>query len=223
MVSRVVLSAFLGGFLGVAGLAAAPASAQTTDTVPITPPVDTQTVDHVDHAAAGLAGRGPGGPGGFRVPEGVGVVSPGALLFASFDANHDGKVTTAEIEAGAAAVFAVVDRSNDGAITGFEQADWAATMSGLPDVLSNPMTFDTNQDNSVSKAEFLAGLKRMASQIAPSGDITFAELVRPLSKNDNQADRGPGLGLGSITPRGSTRTGGGRGGPPGGSPNVGGQ
>src|SRR5690349_9889665 len=104
MSKRMVLAVVAGGFLGFAGLAAAPASAQATDTVPVAPPTDTPTVDQVDRAANGLVrppGRGPGGP---RAPEGVGVVSPGALLFASFDANHDGKVTTAEIEAGAAAV-----------------------------------------------------------------------------------------------------------------------
>src|SRR5262245_2087955 len=126
MSKRVVLALFTGGFLGFAGLAAAPACAQATDTVPVAPPTESPTVDQVDRAANGLVRPGPGGPGGgFRTPEGVGVVSPGALLFASFDANHDGKVTMAEIEAGAAAAFTVADKNKDGAVTGFEQADWA--------------------------------------------------------------------------------------------------
>src|SRR6185436_14100536 len=213
MSKRLVLAVFAGGFLGFAGLAAAPASAQATDTVPVAPPIDSPTVDHVDRAANGLVRGGPGGPGGFRTPEGVGMVSPGALLFASFDANHDGKVTIAEIEAGAAAAFAVADKNKDGAVTGFEQTDWAASMGGLPDILANPMTFDVDLDNKISPSEFAAALKRIAGQLAPSGEITFAELVRPLNRNDEKGPRGPGPNFGTLTPR--------VGGPiPGGHPNV---
>jgi hypothetical protein len=203
MSKRVLLAVVAGGFLGFVGLAAAPASAQATDTVPVAPPTESPTVDQVDRAANGLVRpeRGPGGTGAFRAPEGVGLVRPGALLFASFDANHDGKVTIAEIEAAAPGVFAVADKNKDGAITGFEQTDWAASMGGLPDILANPMTFDVDLDNKISPAEFTGALKRIAGQLAPSGEITFAELVRPLNRNDEKGPPGPGFGLGTLTTR----------------------
>jgi hypothetical protein len=127
--------------------------------------------------------------GGFRAPDGVRVVEPGALLFASFDRNYDGRVSTEEMEVGAAGSFAVADRNGDGAITGFEQNDWAASVASMNDVLSNPMTFDVDLDRSVTKAEFAAGLKRIAGQVAP-GDLSFADLVKPLSRPDEQANRG---------------------------------
>src|SRR5689334_3725986 len=103
--------------------------------------------------------------GGFKPPEGVKVVSPGALVFASFDANHDGRITVEEITAGAEAAFVVADKNKDGVITGFEQNDWAALMAGGADVLANAMTFDIDLDRSVTKAEFVTGFKRLASQI----------------------------------------------------------
>jgi hypothetical protein len=127
--------------------------------------------------------------GGFRAPEGVRVVQPGALLFASFDRNFDGRITEAEIGAGAAGAFGAADRNGDGAITGFEQNDWARSVGSVNDVLSNPMTFDVDLDRSVTAAEFTAGLKRIAAQVA-AGEISFADLVKPLARPDEQASRG---------------------------------
>lgn len=148
--------------------------------------------------------------GGFRAPEGVKVVSPGALIFASFDRNGDGRITVEEIEAGAEIAFAAADRNGDGVITGFEQTDWAAAMGSSADLIANAMTFDIDLDRSVTKAEFTAGLKRIAGQIQPNGELTFADLLLPLTR---PSDNGPGLfsgGLGTLTGRGS---------PPGGNRN----
>lgn len=170
--------ALVGGFLAIAG--ALPASAQDVD-----------RIDRVTGAPA---------PGGnFRAPEGVKVVSPGALVFASFDRNFDGRVTLEEIDAGAGLVFDVADKNKDGAVTGFEQTDWAAAMAGGGDVLANAMTFDIDLDRSVTRAEFAAGFKRLASQIQPSGDLMFVDLVQPLNRPSDQAGGGPGWG--TLTPR----------------------
>ena len=127
--------------------------------------------------------------GGFRAPDGVRVVQPGALLFASFDRNFDGRVSEAEIEVGAAGAFAAADRNSDSVITGFEQNDWATSVGSMNDVLSNPMTFDVDLDRSVTKTEFVSGLKRIAGQVAP-GDLNFADLVKPLGRPDEQASGG---------------------------------
>jgi hypothetical protein len=149
--------------------------------------------------------------GGPRAPEGVKVVAPGALVFARFDANFDGVITVTEIDAGAALAFTAADRNGDGQITGFEQTDWANAMGSTADVLSNAMTFDIDLDRSVTRAEFAAGLKRIAGQIRTEGDLTFADLLQPLSRLNQQADQGPGIGGGTLTGRGSPpRDGGGR-------------
>lgn len=160
-------------------------------------PAGAQEVDRIDRVAGVPS---PGGMG--RAPEGVKVVAPGALVFASFDRNGDGKVTVAEIEAGAEISFAAADRNGDGVITGFEQTDWAAAMGSGHDVMSNAMTFDIDLDRAVTKAEFLAGLKRIAGQIQPNGDLTFADLLLPLTR-PSESDQGQGFGFGRIIPRGS--------------------
>lgn len=146
--------------------------------------------------------------GGPRAPDGVKVVAPGALVFARFDTNLDGVITVAEIEAGAALAFTAADRNGDGQITGFEQTDWANAMGSTSDVLANAMTFDIDLDRVVTKAEFTSGLKRIANQIRADGDLTFADLLQPLSRLNQQADQGPGIGWGTLTGRGSPPGGG---------------
>lgn len=161
-------------------------------------PASAQEVDRIDRVAGVPS---PGGLG--RAPDGVRVVAPGALVFASFDRNGDGKITVAEIEAGAAVSFAAGDRNGDGVITGFEQTDWAAAMGNPNDLMANAMTFDIDLDRAVTKAEFTAGLKRIAGQIQPNGELTFVDLLQPLTRPSENADQGPGFGFGRITPRGS--------------------
>lgn len=183
---RTVLGAATIGFLALG--AALPASAQDVDRI------------------AGVANPG----GGYKAPEGVKVVAPGALVFASFDRNFDGHVSAEEITTGGENVFAVVDRNKDGVITGFEQTDWAALMAGGADVLANAMTFDMDLDRAISKDEFIAGLKRLAGQIQPSGDLAFTDLIQPLNRLKEEASNQGGFGWGTLAPRGS---------PPGGNRN----
>lgn len=155
------------------------------------PPVETLppqerpvSVDRIDRVSGSTPGPA------MRAPEGVKVVAPGALIYASFDTNFDGVVTLAEMEAGGALAFDVADKNRDGIVTGFEQTDWAARMGGAGDVMANAMTFDIDLDRQVTRAEFIAGFKRLAGQINASGELTFADLVRPLSRPGDQASSG---------------------------------
>lgn len=166
-------------------------------------PALAQEPDQIDRIT-GLAN--PAGPG--RAPPSVRVVAPGALIFAGFDRNGDGVISIAEIEAGAELAFTAADRNSDGVITGFEQSDWAAAMNSGQDEIANAMTFDIDLDRSVTKAEFASGLKRIASQIRADGDLTFADLLQPLTRLNERPQQGPGVGLGTITPRGSPPGGG---------------
>jgi hypothetical protein len=158
-------------------------------------PAFAQEADRIDRIAGGP-------PLGANASTSIRVVSPGALAFASFDRNSDGRITVAEIEAGALVAFAAADRNGDGFITGFEQADWAAAMGSTSDVLANTMTFDIDLDRQVTKTEFTAGLKRIAASIQPSGDLTFADLLLPLTRPSGDAG-GPGFGLGTLKARGT--------------------
>lgn len=169
-------------------------------------PAFAQDVDTIDRITGQVS------PGGApRAPDGVKVVAPGALVFARFDADLNGKITDAEIEAGAALAFGAADANGDQQITGFEQTDWAARMGNPSDLMANAMTFDIDLDRSVTRAEFTAGLKRIAGQIQPNGDLTFADLLQPLSRANQQAQQGQGPGWGTIRGRGAApRDGGGR-------------
>lgn len=142
---------------------------------------DVDRIDRVSGAAPGPA---------MRAPEGVKVVAPGALIYASFDRNFDGVVTLAEMDAGAALAFDVADKNRDGVVTGFEQTDWAGRMGAAGDVMANAMTFDIDLDRQVTRAEFIAGFKRLAGQINASGELTFIDLVRPLSRPGDQTSSG---------------------------------
>lgn len=180
----------IGMALALMAFFAAPALAQDVD-----------TIDRITGQAA---------PGGAppRAPDGVKVVAPGALVFARFDANLDGRVSLAEIGAGAELAFAAADANGDGLITGFEQTDWAARMGSQTDLLANAMTFDIDLDRSVSKEEFAAGLKRIAAQIQPTGELLVADLLQPLSRMNQQAQQGPWPGWGTVRGRGSPPGGG---------------
>ncbi len=180
----------------LAASAAFPALAQDTISAPQPPPP--AQPDRIDRVAGVAAAGGVG-----RVAEGVRVVAPGALVFASFDRNSDGKITLDEIAAGADAAFAAADKNRDGSITGFEQSDWAASIGNPTDVMANTMTFDIDLDRSVTKAEFLSGLKRIANQIQPSGDLMYADLLRPLTRPpSDQSSGSPSEGWAPRPPRG---------------------
>lgn len=158
-----------------------PQPSQQPDAQPQEQAAEVDRIDRVSGATPGPMAR---------VPEGVKVVAPGALVYASFDKNFDGVVTLDEMEAGAALAFDVADKNRDGFITGFEQTDWAARMASAGDLMGNAMTFDIDLDRQVTRAEFIAGFKRLAGQINPAGELTFADLVRPLSRPGDQTSSG---------------------------------
>jgi hypothetical protein len=174
--TRIAVFALGAGLLALSCASAASGQVITTNSAAPAANLDVPPPD-VDRVA------GPGLPPGVG-REGVRLVRPGAMLFASYDANHDGKITDAEIDAGAAQSFAVADKNNDGAITGFEQTDWATLVGSGSDVLSNSMQFDTDVDHSVTRAEFLSGIHRLADSLKKKGEsvLTYGDLVQSLQQ-----------------------------------------
>ncbi|HVY90875.1 MAG TPA: hypothetical protein VG942_18555, partial [Hyphomonadaceae bacterium] len=64
--------------------------------------------------------------------------------------------------------------------------------------------FDGNLDRSITKAEFVAGLKRIAAQLVspPGGDLSYADLIKPLSAgSDDKGGGDSGAGFGTLQPR----------------------
>lgn len=162
-------------------------------------PAMAQDIDRVDRITGSV---GPGGS--FRAPEGVKVVTPGALLFASFDADFNGLITPEELTAGAERAFKVADRSGDGIVTGFEQTDWATAMGDATGMLANAMTFDIDLDRTVTLVEFTSGLRRIADQLADeSGVVKFIDLIQPLNRQPEQSQANNDFGLGTLKGRGS--------------------
>ena len=80
--------------------------------------------------------------------------------------------------------------------------DTGAVQQAIENVLANAMTFDIDLDRVVKKEEFVAGFRRLASQIQPSGDLAFTDLVQPLNRLKEEASN-EGFGWGSLKARGS--------------------
>lgn len=108
-------------------------------------------------------------------------VKPGALLFATFDANQDLVITEAEIEAGATRAFETADADGDGILTPLEQRSWAGKIGSENDVLANPTTFPAARPGQVTQAEFASGLvlfsKRFIDPETEAVDVMMRDLT----------------------------------------------
>ncbi|MCA8900361.1 MAG: hypothetical protein KDA53_03845 [Hyphomonas sp.] len=115
---------------------------------------------------------------------------PGGGLFLSFDADQDGRITTAELRAGTLAAFLTADTNEDGFLTAFEQISWAESLPTRDDTLTNPVRFDPNLDRSVSAEEFEAVITELAAHYAEAGtgDILVSDLKAKAPKRKDRAD-----------------------------------
>lgn len=112
----------------------------------------------------------------------------GALLIASFDADHDFVVTDAEIEAGARNTFKFADADGSGGVSPLEQRAWAGRITSETDVLGNASLFISATPGHVSEDEFVAGLKTFAGRFRnEDGDILFSALTfEPKAKDKSK-------------------------------------
>lgn len=201
MKSSLLVIATLGLGLGLA----APAFGQT---VPVTPdPTPTASPStEIERLPSPRSPRSEVRPGGDALPPpGVAPgdqaeagprqfapLKPGAMMFASFDANKDGILTKDEVAAGAAVAFKAADANADGSVGGFEQQDWAAIVDKKEGILANQLLFDSDLDHKVTEREFVAGLQRLAGDIGniqagiPVASLTTPE---PLGPPDERAGR----------------------------------
>ncbi|SNS41394.1 EF-hand domain-containing protein [Tropicimonas sediminicola] len=101
---------------------------------------------------------------------------PGATAIDRWDANRDGRVTLAEVEAGRAGQFASLDRNGDGVLSVAELG--RNSPQGSRGV--QRYALDGNGDGVVSRSEYVAGskswLQRMDSD--SNGVLTTADFGR---------------------------------------------
>jgi hypothetical protein len=157
---------------------------------------------------------GPGGPGGGRMSGAERpsvIVRPGALLMVAFDADGDLAISRAEYDAGTAPMFARADANHDASITPIEFTNWTELYLGTSESSPGRLSFDTNADGSITKAEFDAEMNALFGQFDAdkNGVITRKEMVQRLELGPQGGAGGPGAG---------GMGGGGRGRPPGGGP-----
>ncbi len=115
-------------------------------------------------------------------------LKPGAGLFITFDADNDGRISRAEMDAGIPAAFTRADNNEDGFLTALEQQDWARSLPTRDDSLANPFRFDPNLDRRVDLEEFTLVINNLGLDYADevSGDIIIADLKAPRPARDGR-------------------------------------
>lgn len=114
------------------------------------------------------------GPG--EHPEGVSAVpisetaEPVGLAIASFDSNHDGRTTRAELNEALLRSFATADRDGDGMLGYIEYSVWATTWLGSATALPGPFAIDSNGDDRISREELLAEFGRQFVRLDRDSD-----------------------------------------------------
>jgi hypothetical protein len=126
----------------------------------------------------------------------LGRLVPGGGLFASFDADGDGRISPAELAAGSPRRFQVLaDANGDGQLVALEQQDWAAGLPTRDDTLTNPVRFDPNLDRVVTFEEFEAVISQLAKNYQDdNGVIEIAKLSAPDPKPERGERRPPSGG-----------------------------
>ena len=118
-------------------------------------------------------------------PEGVSAVpisetaEPVGLAIASFDADHDGRTTRAELNEALLRSFGAADRDADGQLGYIEYSGWATTWLGSATALPGPYAIDADGDDRISREELLAEFGRNFLRLDRDSDgaISHSELL----------------------------------------------
>jgi hypothetical protein len=135
-----------------------------------------------------------GGPMGMGGPMG----GPGMMFqFEDFDADKDGQVTEAEVEAFKAAQFAKIDANSDGKVTteelvAFHEAQEAARKTEMAGKMIERM--DTDADGALTAEELAAGPqpKSLFERLDADGDgaVSKAEADAAMEHHGKRGERG---------------------------------
>lgn len=107
------------------------------------------------------------------------ATSPAGVLIAGFDANGDGRVDRAELEAGIERMFRLADQNHDGSLSLIELSQWSMIWLGGPSAVPGRFDFDRDADDRVSASEFATELRRRFNGFDADKDgvVTRAELL----------------------------------------------
>jgi hypothetical protein len=131
---------------------------------------------------------GPGGPGGRHEEEWHAPVQ----ILLRFDANHDGSVTRAEMEAGLKADFAAADTNHDGVleldeVRAVNDKRWSEDASA-----ASPLV-DWNHDGVVDFDEFAATARSLFDQMDADGNgVLSPGELKPKGSGPGQGEKGGG-------------------------------
>ena len=130
---------------------------------------------------------------------GAKVLLPAALLFASFDADGNYKVSKDEVDAGLHNAFEQADADGSEELSLFEYKNWAARALGATNAQPGWIGIDLDGDRSISEGEYRKAFLGLASKYGLSGPdgIIFAKLTRtmgPMQQRGEQNERRPGEG-----------------------------
>ncbi|MDV7143012.1 EF-hand domain-containing protein [Tropicimonas sp. TH_r6] len=126
---------------------------------------------------------------------------PGGNALTRWDANNDGRVTLAEVEAGRAALFGTYDINNDGTLSTDEFARIAPqayggrqanNQRGTQSVIRSQI--DTNGDGLVTRKEYVAGARLWRDRMDTNGDGVLT--ATDFGRTGRGTGRGAGQGRG---------------------------
>lgn len=107
------------------------------------------------------------------------VAEPVAMMIATFDDDHDGKVTRDELRKGVERSFFAIDTAHSGSMGYIGFADWAKLWLGDATALPSPFEVDANGDNRITLDELQATFARTFARFDKDKDgvLTRAELL----------------------------------------------
>lgn len=107
------------------------------------------------------------------------VVEPVGMAIAGFDADGDGRTSSAELDAGVRRSFAAIDTGKAGTIGYIAFADWAERWLGDRNALPSPFEVDSDGDNRITLAELQATFARIFARldVDKDGVVTRKELL----------------------------------------------
>jgi len=131
-------------------------------------------------AACASGGRGPGGE---REPIRA-LISADALMFATFDANQDLRISMDEVQAGVAMEFLRADMNRDASLQPIEFQNWSNAVLGGGSTGPYRLDFDRNVDNLITAEEFTSELTARARDYDSDEDgaIVRNEFIRVIGQ-----------------------------------------
>ena len=120
------------------------------------------------------------------------VVEPVAMMIATFDDDHDGKVTREEMRKGVERSFYAIDTAHTGKMGYILFSDWAKLWLGDPNALPSPFEVDADGDNQITLDELQASFGRIFARLDKDKDgvLTRTELLTVRADAGRSFDNG---------------------------------